>query len=77
MRRDLILLLIAALTLGACDSPETMRSRGGGPGADIGNRDKRVEMHEGSQPFWKTPKLIPTKHPPLEPAQQADEMSRT
>jgi hypothetical protein len=76
MRRDLILPLIAALTLAACDSPETMRSRGGGPGADIGNRDKRVEMHEGSQPFWKTPKIIPTKHPPLGPASQADELSR-
>jgi hypothetical protein len=53
-----------------------MRSRGGGPGADVGNRDKIVEMHEGSQPFWKTPQIIPTKHPPLEPAKQADELSR-
>jgi hypothetical protein len=53
-----------------------MRSRGGGPGADVGNRDKLVEMHEGAQPFWKTPKIIPAKHPPLEPASQADERSR-
>jgi len=53
-----------------------MRSRGGGPGADVGNRGKVVEMHEGSQPFWKTPKIIPAKHPPLGPASQADELSR-
>jgi len=76
MRRNLILLLIASAVLAACESPETMRSRGGGQGADVGNRDKVVEMHEGSQPFWKTPKIIPTKHPPLGPARQADELSR-
>jgi len=76
MRRNLILLLIASAVLAACDSPETMRSRGGGPGADVGNRGKVVEMHEGSQPFWKTPKIIPAKHPPLGPASQADELSR-
>jgi hypothetical protein len=76
MRRKLILLLITSAVLAACESPETMRSRGGGPGADVGNRDKLVEMHEGAQPFWKTPKIIPAKHPPLEPASQADERSR-
>ena len=76
MRRNLILLLIASAVLAACDSPETMRSRGGGPGADVGNRGKVVEMHEGAQPFWKTPKIIPGKHPPLGPASQADELSR-
>ena len=76
MRRNLILLLIASAVLAACESPETMRSRGGGPGADVGNRDKLVEMHEGAQPFWKTPKIIPAKHPPLGPANQAHELSR-
>jgi len=50
--------------------------RGGGPGADVGNRSKVVEMHEGSQPFWKTPKIIPAKHAPLDPASQADQLSR-
>lgn len=69
-------LLIVAVFIAACDSPETARSRGGGPGADVGNRDKVMEMHEGSQPFWKTPQIIPTKHPPLEPANQADKLSR-
>lgn len=76
MRRNLIVLLITSAVLAACESPETMRSRGGGPGADVGNRDKLVETHEGSQPFWKTPKIIPAKHPPLEPASQADQLSR-
>ena len=61
--------------LAACASPEATRSRGS-PGADVGNRAKVVEMHEGSQPFWKTPKLIPSKGPPLEPANQADKLSR-
>jgi hypothetical protein len=69
-------MLIASVVLAACDSPETMRRRGGGPGADVGNRDRLVEMHEGSQPFWKTPQLIPAKHPPLDPAYQADGLSR-
>jgi hypothetical protein len=59
-----------------CTSPETTRTRGGGPGADVGNRKETVRMHEGSRPFENTPKLIPSKHPPLEPASQADEISR-
>jgi hypothetical protein len=62
--------------LAACASPEITRTRGGGPGADVGNRDKFVQMHEGSRPFESTPKLIPAKHPPLDPASQADELSR-
>jgi hypothetical protein len=32
----LMLLLVAVLT--ACSSPEDGRARGGGPGADVGNR---------------------------------------
>jgi hypothetical protein len=71
-----ILLTALSFCLVGCASPETARTRGGGPGADVGNRSKFVEMHEGSQPFWKTPKIIPTKHPPLDPANQADELSR-
>jgi hypothetical protein len=72
------LIVVAALLLylTACVSPETTRTRGGGPGADVGNRDKFVQMHEGSRPFESTPKLIPAKHPPLNPASQADELSR-
>jgi hypothetical protein len=59
-----------------CTSPEATRIRGGGPGADVGNRGIVLDMHEGSRPFWKTPDLIPTKHPPLASASQADELSR-
>jgi len=74
---NLAMILLTALLfyLVGCASPETTRMRGG-PGADVGNRGKVVEMHEGSQPFWKTPKIIPAKHPPLDPANQADELSR-
>ena len=76
MKLAVILLTALSFCLGACASPEGTRTRGGGQGADVGNRSKFVEMHEGSQPFWKTPKIIPAKHPPLDPANQADELSR-
>jgi hypothetical protein len=53
-------LLLALLTAGlvACDSPEARRTRGGGPGADVGNRSPIVEMHQGAQPYYKTPCVI-------------------
>ena len=76
MNLSVIHLIALSLCIVGCASPETTRTRGGGPGADVGNRVKVVEMHEGSQPFWKTPKIIPTKHPSLEPANQADQLSR-
>jgi hypothetical protein len=76
VRFALITVAAVVFYLAACASPETTRTRGGGPGADVGNRGKVVEMHEGSQPFWKTPKIIPAKHPPLDPANQADALSR-
>ena len=63
------------LVLG-CTSPEVTRTRGGGPGADVGNRQETVRLHEGARPFENTPKLIPGQHPPLEPANQADAISR-
>jgi hypothetical protein len=72
----LAIMLMGVFYLVACSSPETNRTRGSGPGADRGNRDKIVRMHEGARPFEKTPKLIPAKHPPLEPASQADQLSR-
>jgi hypothetical protein len=71
-----IILAAGLFYLIGCASPETMRTRGGGAGADLGNRARVVEMHEGSQPFWKTPKLIPSKHPSLDSANQADALSR-
>jgi hypothetical protein len=72
----LILLLTLLVHLAACASPEMTRTRGGGPGADPGNRGKIARLHEGARPFENTPKLIPTKHPPLDPANQADQLSR-
>jgi hypothetical protein len=70
--------LATCTVLAGCASPEARRTRGGGPGADTGNRPRVVKMHEGSQPFWKTPGRIAgaSEHPPLEPARQAQEMSR-
>ena len=70
-----IVLLVTCTVLAGCESPEDTRTRGG-RGADVGNRPQTVEMHEGSQPFWETPERIDSKHPPLESARQADELSR-
>jgi len=56
MRR--ILLLFALAALAACTSPEATRQRGGGPGADIGNKG-RVELHAGADPYAKTPVVVP------------------
>ena len=70
------IVLAAILVNLACASPEQMRTRGGGPGADPGNRGKVVRVHEGARPFEKTPKLIPTEHPPLDSANQAEQLSR-
>lgn len=74
MRRLALVVILAAVAAG-CASPEAARTRGGGPGGDTGNRPETVKMHEGSEPFWKTPELIPTPPPPLEPAEQARQVS--
>jgi hypothetical protein len=67
-----MLLIGCAAVAAGCVSPETTRTRGDGPGADVGNRAARVKLHEGSDPFWKTPERMPgIQHPPLEPARQA------
>jgi hypothetical protein len=70
------LLLIGCVGVAGCGSPETTRTRGGGPGADVGNRPRTVNMHEGSRPYWKTPDRIEIEHPPLGPSEQADTLSR-
>ena len=49
------LLICMAAGLLACSRPEAERTRGGGPGADIGNRGTVVTMHEGAHPYYKTP----------------------
>ena len=76
MSRAVVTLVALLLYLAGCASPETMRTRGSGPGADVGNRGKTVQMHEGSKPFDKTPKIIPAQGPPLVSANQADQLSR-
>jgi hypothetical protein len=67
------LLLVCVLGLAACSSPEATRTRGGGPGADTGNRAPIVRMHEGSRPYHETPRLLPSAGPALESARHARE----
>ena len=74
--KALLIVFIVLFYSAGCASPETTRTRGGGQGADLGNRGKVVRLHEGARPFENTPKIIPTKHPPLDPANQADQLSR-
>ena len=68
--------LIAGLFSSACDSPEANRTRGGGPGADTGNRGEIVRMHEGAEPYAGTPRLIDGKPASIEPSLHADTLSR-
>lgn len=72
----LALVLIVCGASAACTSPEAKRTRGGGPGADPGNRPAAVKMHGGSDPFWRTPDRIGETHPPLDPARQARQLSQ-
>jgi hypothetical protein len=74
--RIFTVVLVACIGVAGCTSPEARRTRGGGPGADVGNRPRIVLMHEGSDPYWKTPDLIVGEHPPLAPARQAERRSR-
>jgi hypothetical protein len=76
MHGALRIVIIGGLLVLGCTSPEVTRTRGGGPGADVGNRQETVRLHEGARPFENTPKLILGTHPPLEPANQADTISR-
>jgi hypothetical protein len=63
MQGALRIVLVGCLLILGCTSPESTRSRGGGPGADVGNRTAVVRMHEGARPFDNTPRLIPSKQP--------------
>jgi uncharacterized lipoprotein YmbA len=65
-----------ATALAACGSPEATRLRSGGPGADPGNRRDVVQMHEGSRPYWHTPRrLADSLAAPSATARQADRLS--
>jgi hypothetical protein len=68
-----VLMLGCAVAVG-CVSPESTRARGG-RGADVGNRPEFEKIHDGAEPFWKTPRLV-TSHDPLESARQAERLSR-
>jgi hypothetical protein len=76
MRIAIGALIAACITVAGCESPEATRTRGGGTGADRGNRPANVKMHEGSQPYWETPVVIPAASPSLEPARQAQQLSQ-
>jgi hypothetical protein len=73
--RHIVIIALAALAA-ACTSPEAERVRGGGPGADRGNRGPVALMHEGSKPYAGTPTLIPEKRAPIDSANHADQLSR-
>lgn len=49
--------VIAAFAAAGCTSPEADRVRGGDAGADRGNRDAVVEIHEGADQYADTPCL--------------------
>ncbi len=57
-----ILLLVGVLTGAAC-SPEATRSRGGGPGGDIGNRSAVPQIHGTVNPYYETPRYLGTPTP--------------
>jgi hypothetical protein len=55
--RGLRTLCVLAITgaVAACVSPEAGRARGGGPGADVRNWGRPVELHAGAEPYYMTP----------------------
>jgi hypothetical protein len=44
-----------SILIAACSSPEATRTRGGGPGADVKNWGRPVEIHAGAEPYHETP----------------------
>lgn len=53
IRRALLALAVAGLV--GCASPEAARTRGGGPGGDIGNYGRVTEFHAGARMYYRTP----------------------
>jgi hypothetical protein len=70
----LLALLALLAVLGACTSPEATRQRAGGAGGDVGNRRETVELHGGSQPYWRTPDAL--RSPQTAPVAAASPVSR-
>ena len=63
--RTLCLLAMPGAFL-ACASPEAGRARGGGPGADVRNWGRPVELHAGAEPYYDTPCVTEVEcHGPL------------
>jgi hypothetical protein len=54
----------ALILLAGCVSPEAQRARGGGAGADVGNRTPEVKLHGGSRMYSRTPCLLPERECP-------------
>ena len=76
-RRTPVACLALALAAAACTSPEGTRMRSGGPGADPGNKRGVVQMHEGADPYWGTPRhLGENMQGPTQAGRQADRLSR-
>lgn len=76
MKSRLSIAVFALVCMAGCSSPESLRTRGGGRGGDLGNRGEIVRMHEGSKPYENTPKVMPAKHPSLDSASHAHQLSR-
>ena len=74
--------VLLGVTLLGCGSPEATRMRGGGPGADVGNRGRTVSMHGGSEPYFETPRMLAprfaggTAPGPVAPHEAAPKVSR-
>jgi hypothetical protein len=76
-RAGALALWLALVTTGACTSPEATRRREGGAGADPGNRGDVVRLHEGADPYWRTPRRLAERlRAPSDEARQADRQSR-
>lgn len=53
--RAIHIFIVCLILLPACASPEAGRTRGGGPGADVKNWGRPIELHAGAEPYHDTP----------------------
>ena len=60
LRRSILAIASAIAVLAPLSSAEAQRTRGGSPGADIGNRGATVQLHGDVPPeqriFYRTPR---------------------